>query len=69
MVKARQPMAPQDLAPLLGRTRQDAHGANERRNLAPAGDRLGGVAPMPKGVPITLRRARRPCRRAFGSGR
>jgi hypothetical protein len=35
------------------------HVAQQRRELPPFGDGLGGVATMPKGVPISLRRARR----------
>jgi hypothetical protein len=31
-------------ARLLSRMSQSAHGVNERRDLAPAGNRLGGVA-------------------------
>jgi hypothetical protein len=31
----------------LGGASQSAHGLNERRDLAPAGNRLGGVSAMP----------------------
>jgi hypothetical protein len=43
---------------LLGSAGQSTHGANERCDLAPAGNRLGGVAAMPEGVPVTLGGAR-----------
>jgi hypothetical protein len=42
-------------AHLLGSAGQSAHGANERCDLESTRNRLGGVAAMLKGVPVTLR--------------
>jgi hypothetical protein len=39
--------------------RQSAHGVNKRSDLASPSNRLGAVAAMLKGVPVTLRRHRR----------
>ena len=43
-------IVPNDLISLLGGVCQGAHGTYQCRDLAPAGDRLGGVAPVLEGV-------------------